>query len=161
MRMAVEGDAKQVKGFPLIPVGVGEQAGHRRQVQVLFGQGHLEHNIAITIDGDQVVEHGEIRRRQSLAVGTQTLVHTVQVKQHHIGLGQLSQERHHLQQLLALDPYHRHSGAGRLNAECLRAKAVTQLPDNRIVKMVVGLPRRHLAIVRRRICHNFLSPRIE
>ena len=62
IRVAVEGNAKHLPGFTLIPVGVREEFGKGRHVQIVFRQCHLEHDIAVAIDRNQVVENGKIRR---------------------------------------------------------------------------------------------------
>ena len=63
VRVAVKGDAEHFPGFTLIPVGVREKFGQRRYVQIVFRQRYLEHDVAVAVDGDQVVENGKIRGR--------------------------------------------------------------------------------------------------
>ena len=47
--VAVEGHAEHFPGFTLVPVGVREKFGDRRQMHVVFRQCHLEHDIRITV----------------------------------------------------------------------------------------------------------------
>ena len=138
--VAIEGNTKHFPGFTFIPVGVGEQFGEGWQMQIVFRQRHLEHDVAVAVDGNQVIENGKIRGGQAIAVRAQTFVHTVQVKQHHVRLRQFLQEITHLKQLLALDPYHRYAGAGWLNGKGIRPKAVAQFADHRVIKVIAGLP---------------------
>ena len=63
VRVTVESNAKQIPGFTLIPVSVREQFGEGRYVQVVFCQRHLQHDVAVTIDRNQMVENGKIRGR--------------------------------------------------------------------------------------------------
>ena len=140
VRVTIEGNAKHFPGFTLIPVGVGEQFGEGRQMQIVFRQRHLEHDVAVAIDGDQVIENGKIRGGQAIAVRAQTFVHAVQVKQHHVRLRQFLQEITHLQQLFTLHPYHRYAGTGWLNGKGIRPKAVAQFANHRVIKVIAGLP---------------------
>ena len=50
-------------GFALIPVGVGKQPGDGRNMQIVFGQCHLEHDVAITFNRNEMVENRKIRGR--------------------------------------------------------------------------------------------------
>ena len=61
VRVTFDIDAKHFPGFTLIPVGVREQFGESRYAQIVFRQSHLEHDIAIAFNGDQVIENGKIR----------------------------------------------------------------------------------------------------
>lgn len=61
-------------------------------MQIVFRQRHLEHDVAVAIDRDQVIENGKIRGGQAIAVRAQTFVHAVQVKQHHVRLRQFLQK---------------------------------------------------------------------
>ena len=140
IRVAIEGHAKHFPGFTLIPVGVGEQFGESRQMQIVFRQRHLEHDVAVAVDRNQMIENGKIRGRQAIAVGAQTFVHAVQVKQHHVRLRQFLQEITYLKQLLTLHPHHRYAGAGWLNGKGIRPKAVAQFADHRVIKVIAGLP---------------------
>ena len=97
VRVAVEGDAEHFPGFALIPVGVREYLGRRGHVQVFFRQRHLQHDVAVALDGNQMVENGEIRSGQAVAVGAKTFVHAMQIEQHDIRLRLFSQERHYFQ----------------------------------------------------------------
>ncbi|CDK44692.1 hypothetical protein [Escherichia coli IS1] len=63
VRVTVESNAKQIPGLTLIPVSVREQFGEGRYVQVVFCQRHLQHDVAVTIDRNQMVENGKIRGR--------------------------------------------------------------------------------------------------
>ncbi|MNC25778.1 hypothetical protein D3C75_738780 [compost metagenome] len=63
VRVTIKGNAKHFPCFTLIPVRVREQFGYRWHVQVVFRQRHLEHDVAIAIDRNQVVENGKIRGR--------------------------------------------------------------------------------------------------
>ena len=50
IRVTIEGHAKHLPGFTLIPVGVREQFGEGRQMQIVFRQCDLEHDVAIAVD---------------------------------------------------------------------------------------------------------------
>ncbi|MNZ58843.1 hypothetical protein D3C78_768600 [compost metagenome] len=137
VRVAGEGDAVHVPDFPLVPVGVGPDTGGGGQVEVALGQGDLDHHVTITLQRHQVVEHTEVGGRQATAMGTQTLVDAVQVVEHHVGLGHLTEEGQDLDQLLARHPEHRHAGAGGLDGEGLGAKAGIQFDDHILVVCLV------------------------
>ena len=109
-------------------------------MQIVFRQRHLEHDVAVAVDRNQMIENGKIRGGQAIAVGAQTFVHAVQVKQHHVRLRQFLQEITHLKQLLTLHPHHRYAGAGWLNGKGIRPKAVAQFADHRVIKVIAGLP---------------------
>ena len=49
VRVAVKRDTKHFPGFTLVPVGVREEFGKRRHMQVVFRQCHLEHDVAIAV----------------------------------------------------------------------------------------------------------------
>ena len=95
-----------------------------------------------------MIENGKIRGGQTGAVGTQTLIHAMQVIEHDVRLRQLAQEGHDLQQLLALHPHHGNARAGWLNGKGIRPKTVTQLADHRVIQVIPGLPCRLSEIVR-------------
>ena len=61
VRVTFDINTKHFPGFTLIPVGVREQFGEGRHTQIVFRQCHLEHDIAIAFNGNQVVENGKIR----------------------------------------------------------------------------------------------------
>ena len=150
--MAGEIDTEHVPDFALVPVGVGPDTGHGWQVQVALGQGHLDHHVAVSLDRQQVVEHAEVGTWQALALGAQALVHAVQVIEHDVRLGQVAQEGQDFDELGALDPQHRHAGAGGLGGERLGAKTVVEFDDH---ILVVSLIRRD---VQSTACsHGFLS----
>ncbi len=61
VRVAFDINTKHLPGLTLVPVGVREKFSEGRHAQVVFRQRHLEHDIAITLNGNQVVENGKIR----------------------------------------------------------------------------------------------------
>src|SRR5471032_2301002 len=63
VRVAIEGNTKHFPGFALVPVSIREYFGQSRNMEIVFSQCHLEHDVAITLDGDQMVENGKIRGR--------------------------------------------------------------------------------------------------
>ena len=73
-------------------------------------------------------------------MSTQAFVHTVQVEQHDVRFRQLLQEIDNFQQLFTLNPNDRNPGAGGLNGKCIRPKTVAQFADDRIIKVIAGLP---------------------
>ena len=83
-----------------------------------------------------MVENGEIRSGQAVAVGAKTFVHAMQIEQHDIRLRLFSQERHYFQQLVRFNPYHGHAGTGGLNSKGFRPKTVAQFADHRVVKVI-------------------------
>ena len=85
VRVAAEVDAIEVPDFALVPVGVGPDAGDAGHIQITFAQGDLEHDVAVTRQRHQVIEHGEIRIRQATTLSSQALVNTMQVVQHDVG----------------------------------------------------------------------------
>ena len=109
--------------FALVPVGVGPDTGGGGQVEVALGQGDLDHHVTITLQRHQVVEHAEVGARQAAAMGAQPLVDAVQVVEHHVGLGYLTEEGQDFDQSFARNPEHRHAGTGGLDGEGLGAKA--------------------------------------
>ncbi|MCY1515733.1 hypothetical protein D9M68_503320 [compost metagenome] len=137
VRVAGEGDAVHVPHFALVPVGVRPDAGGGRQVEVALGQGDLDHHVTITLQRHQVVEHAEVGGWQAAALGAQTLVDTVQVVEHHVGLGHLTEEGQDFDELFARHPEHRHAGAGGLDGEGLGAKAGIQFDDHILVVCLV------------------------
>ena len=151
--MTFEVDAEHVPDFALVPVGVRPDTGHGRDAQVFFGQGHLDHHVAVTFQRHQVIEDGEVRTRwQALTLGAQTFVHTVQVIEHDVGFWQVAQEGQYFDQFCAGNPKHRHAGARGLGGERLGAKTGVEF-DNHI--LVVSLVRRD---VQSGACsHGFLS----
>ncbi len=148
VRVAIKGHAEHLPGFALVPVGVREDFGQRRQVQIVLRQRHLEHDVAVTFDRQKMVENGKIRGGQTGAVGTQTLIHAMQVIEHDVRFWQFTQESYDLQQLLALYPDHGKARTGRLNGKGIRPKTVTQLADHRVIQVIPGLPCRLSEIVR-------------
>src|SRR5581483_1183294 len=57
VRMAIEDDAVEVEGLPLVPVGGGEQRGHRRQAGIVLCDPHL-HPETMPVKGRaQLVAH--------------------------------------------------------------------------------------------------------
>ncbi|KPY29270.1 Uncharacterized protein ALO52_05149 [Pseudomonas syringae pv. primulae] len=144
VRVAREIDPEHVPHFTLVPVGVWPDTGDGRHAQVAFRQRYLEHDVAVTFYRHQVIEHSEVGARQSAAVSAQALVHAMQVVEHGIGLGHLTQERQDFHQSGALDPQHRHAGASRLGREGLGAKTVVQFNDD---VLVVSLVRRDVQSV--------------
>lgn len=153
VRVAREVDTEHVPDFTLVPAGVGPDAGHGRDAQVAFGEGDLDHHVAVTFDRQQVIEHGEIgAARQALALGPQTLVHAMQVIEHDVRLGQVAQEGQDFDEPGARHPQHRHAGTCGLGGKGVRAKTVIEF-DNHI--LVVCLIRRD---VQSTACsHGFLS----
>ena len=69
-RMAVEDDAEEVVGLPLVPVAGGVDAEQRRDVRVGVGAGHLELDPAVVGDRQQRVEGVQF------AAGVVGVVHT-------------------------------------------------------------------------------------
>lgn len=137
VRVAGEGDAVHVPHFALVPVGVGPDTGGGGQVEVALGQGDLDHHVTITLQRHQVVEHAEVGARQAAAMGAQPLVDAVQVVEHHVGLGYLTEEGQDFDQSFARDPEHRHAGTGGLDGEGLGAKAGIQFDDDILVVCLV------------------------
>ncbi len=144
VRVAWEVDAEHVPDFTLVPVGVGPDAGNRRYAQIAFGKRYLDHHVAVSLDRQQVIEHGEVCAGQTTTVCAQSLVHAMQVIQHGVGLGHVAQERQNFKQSGALDPQHGHAGASRLGGESLGSKTVIQFNDD---ILVVSLVRRDVQSV--------------
>ncbi len=68
VRVAWEVDAEHVPDFTLVPVGVGPDAGNRRYAQIAFGKRYLDHHVAVSLDRQQVIEHGEVCAGQTTTV---------------------------------------------------------------------------------------------
>src|SRR5690606_7824445 len=98
--------------FALVPVGIGPDAGDRWQIQVVLGQGDLDHYVTITFQRQQVVEHREIGIWQASAVGAQALIDPVQVVEHDVGMWQVAQESQNLGERFARYTDYRDAGAG-------------------------------------------------
>ncbi len=130
-RVAIEVDAVHVEHFPLVPVGIGEDAGRGRQAEVVRRKRHLEHHIAVTVDGQQVVENGEVRVGQAAAVSPQALVHAMQVIEHDVGAGQVAQEAQHFDDFFARHPDHRHAGTGVLQGQGVCAELALEFANHR------------------------------
>ncbi|KPC00018.1 Uncharacterized protein AC506_1613 [Pseudomonas syringae pv. maculicola str. M6] len=144
VRVAREVDTEHVPDFALVPVGIRPDAGDGRHAQVAFGQRHLDHHVAVSLDRQQVIENGEVGTRQAPAISAQTLVNAMQVVEHGVRLWHVTQERQDFEQSGALDPQHRHAGARRLGSEGLGAKTVIQFNDD---ILVVSLVRRDVQSV--------------
>jgi len=102
-RVAFEADTEQIPDFALVPVGVRIDTGDGRQRREIAAQRDLDADVALPARGDvarhrqQVIDDGEIRRRQAVAVLAQTLVDRGQVVQHRVGLRHPgAQQAHHL-----------------------------------------------------------------
>ncbi|MNS46032.1 hypothetical protein D3C72_785150 [compost metagenome] len=143
MGVTVEGDAHQIPDFPLVPVGVGEVAADGGQVQIALHQRHLQHHIGVTVDGDEVIEDGEVAARQAVAMAAHPLVGGAEIKQHHEGGGELLQEAHHVQQQIAGEPDHRHPGAGALHREALCTEVGKEFADHLGIGVIRRLPLGH------------------
>ena len=74
IRMAFEVDPEHVVGLALVPIGGGPNGGQARQAAVAIGQRHLDAQIRILLQGDQVVEHREVGIRQAVPITANALI---------------------------------------------------------------------------------------
>jgi hypothetical protein len=102
--VAIELDAEQIPHLALIPVGIGPDRHGARQSQIILRQRHLDAQIAVALDRQQMIENREIGLRQPGPLRAQPLVDRTQVIEHHIGLRQLPQMAQQVEQPLARHP---------------------------------------------------------
>ena len=141
--MTIEVDAHQIPHFPFIPVGVGEVAADGGQRQITLLERHLQHQVGVAIDGNEVIEDGEVAVGQVVAMAAHPLVGGAEIEQHHERGGELAQEAHDIQQQFAREPDHRHAGAGILDGETFGTEMGEQLADHLSVFVITRLPLGH------------------
>src|SRR5665647_1424331 len=81
----LETDPEHVPDFPLVPVGVGPDAGHRGHGGLIALESHLQPNVRVPVVGKQVVHDGEIAIGLALPVGPSPFVYGGQVVQGAVG----------------------------------------------------------------------------
>ena len=101
VRMAFEVDPEHVVGLALVPIGSRPNGGEARQVAVTLRQRHLDAQIRILRQGNQVVEHREVGLRQAIPIAADALIHGGKVEQQGVVV---LQPPHDLQQAIAGHP---------------------------------------------------------
>ncbi len=131
VRMAVEGDAKHVPDFTLVPVGGGPEGGACGQAGIGGGQGHLQAHVGVAFVGEQVVDDGEVAGGLAVAVLADALVDGGEVVEEgerpfhpHLQIAQRQLN------LIRLNPQGGNAILGGLHGRYARAKVCLQVGDN-------------------------------
>src|ERR671915_329533 len=85
VRMALEADAEEIPDLPLVPVRCGPDIGDGRQRGRVPRERHLEADVLIVREGQQLVDDGKIALRLPLAMAADSLVDGGEVIEHRIG----------------------------------------------------------------------------
>src|SRR4029453_7532635 len=68
VRVTVKSDPEHVPHFALVPVGGGPDIGNARQRKLVLRKGYLDAQIFVSIEGQKMIDNGEITRRRPIAL---------------------------------------------------------------------------------------------
>ena len=82
VRVTVKSDAEHVPHFALVPIGCRPDARDTRQRNLVLRKGYLDTQIFVSIEGQKMIDNGEITRRRPIAMRFHPFIDGGEVVQH-------------------------------------------------------------------------------
>ena len=129
--MTGEAETEQIPDLALIPVRVGPDIGNRRHFERAFPERDFDADVVVPFEGDEVIDHREIGRRQALAMNACPLIDRRQVVEAtERPLGAASQIAEHIMRVFPGDPKGRYVVDRCLRGDCERPEPPAQVVED-------------------------------